>query len=198
MKKFGLAGAGLALAATLAAVVATAGASVQAKRPIVIGVDTSITGPFAALGVSTTRGIVMRVRQINNAGGVNGRKLKPVILDDATNPATSVTNTQRLIAQGVDAIIGYNGGQTQVPAMAMLERAKILTISLGGYNAGSPTGPTYFFSSPSLTAHVGALSCYVTKAAKAVEREKASMPQELVKRALLESQRSPVRSCSTL
>lgn len=137
------------------------------KAPIKIGVDVSLTGPFGPLGTATKNGIELAANQINAAGGVGGRKIQLTVLDDATNPATSIGNTNRLISGGSDAIIGYNGGQTQVPTAGLLVRHHVLTVALSGDNPGQPTGPAYFFAAPTFTTHLGAFACYVTKSAHA-------------------------------
>ena len=163
------AAAALAIAVTavlLVVVVAATAAPRQAKAPIKIGVDVSLTGGFAALGLATKNGIVMRARQINAKGGVNGRKIQLTILDDGTNPANAISNANRLIDGGADAIIGFNGGLTQVPASGPAIRANVLTVALSGANAGQTGGPAYFWASPTLATHVAAIGCYITKVSK--------------------------------
>lgn len=76
--------------------------------PYVIGLNLSLTGRAANIGIAEERVYRMKINEINAAGGINGRKLKPVIYDDETRPAQSVLNTKKLInVDKVIACLGY-------------------------------------------------------------------------------------------
>lgn len=63
-----------------------------------IGASTSLTGPIAVWGNRMSRiGPTAYFNHINEQGGVNGRKINLVLLDDAYEPARSVANHKRLI-----------------------------------------------------------------------------------------------------
>ncbi|HEV7677962.1 MAG TPA: ABC transporter substrate-binding protein [Candidatus Dormibacteraeota bacterium] len=56
--------------------------------------------------------------QVNAAGGVNGSKLQLIDCDSAFNPSTAHSCSQRLLSQGVLAIVGWtsvSGEQTEAP-----------------------------------------------------------------------------------
>jgi branched-chain amino acid transport system substrate-binding protein len=165
----------LALTATsivvvLAAMAAAGGTTVaQAPPPFKIGVVISLTGPYASFGTSGRNGVVLAARQINAKGGIGakngrgGRKIALTILDDNTNPNNAINHVNRLIADGADAIVGLNGGLTQVPASTALIRRNVLTLAASGFNVGQQHGAAYFFMPPSVPTHAKALQCYVTK-----------------------------------
>jgi branched-chain amino acid transport system substrate-binding protein len=104
--------AGLALAAVLSACGSSGGsASSSSSGPIVIGASIPLTGPLAGFGYFEKWGYQHAVSVVNQAGGIKidgvKRKVKLIILDDQTNPNTSVNNVQQLIAQDhVDALLG--------------------------------------------------------------------------------------------
>ena len=104
--------AGLALAAALSACGSSGGsASSSSSGPIVIGASIPLTGPLAGFGYFEKWGYQHAVSVVNQAGGIKidgvKRKVKLIILDDQTNPNTSVNNVQQLIAQDhVDALLG--------------------------------------------------------------------------------------------
>jgi branched-chain amino acid transport system substrate-binding protein len=104
--------AGLALAVTLSACGSSGGsASSSSSGPIVIGASIPLTGPLAGFGYFEKWGYQHAVSVVNQAGGIKidgvKRKVKLIILDDQTNPNTSVNNVQQLIAQDhVDALLG--------------------------------------------------------------------------------------------
>jgi branched-chain amino acid transport system substrate-binding protein len=84
-----------ALAAT------TAGAQQQGvtKDEIVIGTIQDLSGPIAAFGKQTRGGMVLRVDEINEQGGINGRKIKLIVEDAAYDPMRAVLAAQKLVNQ---------------------------------------------------------------------------------------------------
>lgn len=72
-----------------------------------VGVILPLSGPVAAQGMSTVKGIKAGVQHL---GTVNGHALKIVQLDDASNPSMSTRNARKLIDQdNVDVLIGTGG-----------------------------------------------------------------------------------------
>src|SRR5258707_6873933 len=105
--------AGLSLATALAACSSSGGgsAATSSSSPIVIGASIPLTGPLAGFGYFEKWGYQHAVNVVNNAGGIKidgaKRKVKLIILDDQTNPNTTVNNVQQLITQDhVDALLG--------------------------------------------------------------------------------------------
>ncbi len=101
-----------ALSATTA-LVATRDAAAQA-REIAIGAIVPSSGPFAEWGRTNTVTLRMLEKQINDAGGINGAKLKLVILDDAARPAQA-TNSLRKLA-GDEKVLAIAGPLTSSAA----------------------------------------------------------------------------------
>jgi branched-chain amino acid transport system substrate-binding protein len=74
---------------------------------IVIGEVGSMTGSEATFGVSTHRGIELAINEINAAGGVKGKTIKVISLDDQGKPDEAATAVTKLITQNnVFAILG--------------------------------------------------------------------------------------------
>src|SRR5450432_3635806 len=79
----------------------------NATGPIKIGEVGSMTGPQATFGTSSDRGIQMAVTELNAAGGINGRKVEIIPLDDEGKPEEAATAVTRLIAsEHVTALLG--------------------------------------------------------------------------------------------
>jgi ABC-type branched-subunit amino acid transport system substrate-binding protein len=74
---------------------------------VVVGVSTPLTGP-AALWGTTAQGMKAWFDYVNDQGGVNGRKVKVIIKDDAYNPTKSMANLQEMKDQ-VFAVCGLLG-----------------------------------------------------------------------------------------
>jgi branched-chain amino acid transport system substrate-binding protein len=74
---------------------------------ITIGFSGPLGGPYALAGQQEESGIQTAINQVNAAGGIQGRKLKLVALDDEFSPPREVTNFRQLATQDhVYAIVG--------------------------------------------------------------------------------------------
>lgn len=72
-----------------------------------IGVNYELSGDNATYGNSSVEGIELAVEQINAAGGINGKKIKPIKYDNKSEPAEATTLTTRLMTQDkVVAVLG--------------------------------------------------------------------------------------------
>jgi branched-chain amino acid transport system substrate-binding protein len=96
--------AGLTVAAgTL--VVVPSGAASAAAAPIKIALITSETGIAASEFSTSAQGFLARVDLQNAEGGVNGRKIDPIVLNDQGSLTTVVTAVQQAISEGVVGIV---------------------------------------------------------------------------------------------
>jgi len=118
--------AGLLAACILgAAASASAEDGVTANR-ILLGQSAAFTGPAAQLGIQMRNGIQAYFDYVNANGGVHGRKLELLSLDDGYEPARCAPNTKRLIEQDkVFALIGYVGTPTMAAAYPIHSKAKV-------------------------------------------------------------------------
>jgi len=94
--------AGLSAMAALAAL-ATAPAAAQtqgvSKNQIVIATIQDLSGPVAAYGKAARNGIQLRVDEINEQGGIHGRKIKLLVEDNGYDPKRAVLAAQKLVNQ---------------------------------------------------------------------------------------------------
>jgi branched-chain amino acid transport system substrate-binding protein len=72
------------------------GAANAADADIVLGAIVPSSGPFAEWGRTNTATLQMLEKQVNDAGGINGARLRIVILDDATKPAQATNDLRKL------------------------------------------------------------------------------------------------------
>src|ERR1700742_1375859 len=100
------------LMAALSGAIATAPA--YAADEIVLGAIVPSSGPFAEWGRTNTATLQMLEKQVNDAGGINGAKLRIVILDDATKPAQATNNLRKLA--GDDHVLAIAGPLTSSAA----------------------------------------------------------------------------------
>jgi ABC-type branched-subunit amino acid transport system substrate-binding protein len=93
---------------------------------VIVGESAVFSGPVADTGNHYRRGIELYFDKVNKAGGVNGRKLQLVALDDAYDPKRTAENTHTLIEQNkVFALIGYTATANLIAAMPIAEAAKV-------------------------------------------------------------------------
>ncbi len=88
---------------------------------ILFGQSAAFSGPAGELGKSMRAGILAAFKEVNDKGGVNGRRLELRSLDDAYEPEAAVSNTQQLIEEGVFALIGAVGTPTSQSAVPVTE-----------------------------------------------------------------------------
>jgi len=69
------------------------------KTEIVIGTIQDLSGPVAAFGKQSRNGMQLRVDEINEQGGINGRKLKLLVEDAGYDPKRAVLSAQKLVNQ---------------------------------------------------------------------------------------------------
>lgn len=96
------------------------------KTSIVVGQSVALTGPGSALAAPFAQGAKLFFDRINAAGGINGRQIELVTLDDRGNPAQTAENTKKLLAQGVIALFGYYGSPQVTAAYPVIKDSDVL------------------------------------------------------------------------
>lgn len=104
----------------------TAAAPGVSDSTIVFGQSACFSGPSKILGFRYRAGILSAFQVQNDRGGVNGRLLKLVSLDDAYEPEQAAANAERFVADNeVLAVIGGVGTPTAKRIAPVLRTAKI-------------------------------------------------------------------------
>jgi branched-chain amino acid transport system substrate-binding protein len=120
----------------------------SAQDEIVIGHFGSLTGGTATFGISTKEGIDLAVKQINDAGGVLGKKVRVVHEDDQSRPEEAVTAVQKLINQDkVVALLGEVASSRSLAAAPVAQRTKIPMLSPASTNPKVTEVGNYIFRS---------------------------------------------------
>ena len=93
---------------------------------IVFGQSAAYSGPAGELGKGMRLGLLAAFSEANRAGGINGREIKLVQLDDGYEPDRAVENTRFLIeTEEVFALIGAVGTPTSRSAAPVAEEAGV-------------------------------------------------------------------------
>jgi branched-chain amino acid transport system substrate-binding protein len=94
---------------------------------IVLGMSTVLTGDAKDIGQDMQMGILAGLERANRTGGVQGRKLRLITLDDGFEPARTAPNMRQLMEkENVLGIIGNAGGPSAAVAVPMANEQKTL------------------------------------------------------------------------
>lgn len=97
-----------------------------APREIKIGMANALSGPAAGLGLQLRAGAHAYLDKINAAGGVNGRRVTLVSVDDAYDPQQTIQATRALLdTHKVFALFGYVGTPTSTAAVPLAQQAGV-------------------------------------------------------------------------
>ena len=117
--------------AFLAGLVAVAGVGLEGTTApsgerILFGQSAAFSGPAQELGKNMRLGIQAAFSEANRRGGIHGRKLELLSMDDAYEPEAAILNTRQLIEQnGVFALIGAVGTPTSRSAAPVAAAAGV-------------------------------------------------------------------------
>lgn len=96
------------------------------EAPLVVGQSAVLSGPQAANGLLYNRGIRLHLDAVNAAGGLGGRKLEMISLDDGYDPERTKANTRQILDdKRVVALFGYTGTGSTMASAPLAEAAKV-------------------------------------------------------------------------
>jgi len=125
----------------------------SSKEPIRIGFIAPLTGDVAAYGGDEKKAAELAVEEINNGGGINGRKLEIIYEDGKCNGKDAVTSAQKLI--DVDKVKVILGGACSGETLAIAPVAEQNKVIVFSAFASSPditnAGDYIFRNAPSDT-----------------------------------------------
>lgn len=115
-------------------------------EPYTIGVYATLTGSGASTGDQQCKGMEVALKEINDAGGVQGHKLETIVYDDAGSPEAAVSAVTRLIeSDGVSVIAGGNLSPNIIATKDLTEEAHVLQVGLGTGATWTNCGAKYLF-----------------------------------------------------
>jgi len=96
------------------------------KNKIKLGTSNALSGPTAELGKQLNYGASLYFEQLNKQGGIHGRAVVLISLDDGYEPENTVQNTRKLIqTEQVFALFGYVGTPTSHAILPLIAQKKI-------------------------------------------------------------------------
>lgn len=135
-----------AVAAVAVASAAMASTGVETADVIRIGHYGSMTGSEATFGQSTDKGIRLAVKELNAAGGINGRQVEILTSDDRGDSGEAGTAVTRLITNDkVVAVLGEVASSLSLAGGAVCQQYKTPMISPSSTNPQVTRGRDYVF-----------------------------------------------------
>lgn len=144
-------------------------ASVWAQEKIVLGCSAAMSGHAGFLGQNLVMGMKSYFKYVNSQGGINGKQIDLIVLDDQYDPPQTIRNTQKFINEIKPlALIGYVGTPTTVKILDMITKAKIPLIGpfTGAHQLRLPHRRYVFNIRNSYWAETGALVEYAVETLK--------------------------------
>jgi branched-chain amino acid transport system substrate-binding protein len=137
-----VAAAALAAVGLTAAALAPIPAAAGDKGTIVIALEAPLTGSQAANGKDMLRGAQLAAMQVNARGGVLGRTIKIVGVDDKADPALGAQSVQKAQAAGAVAVIGPYNSSVGLVNLSLYEEAGIVPLRMTSDNRTEGYGAT--------------------------------------------------------
>ena len=122
--------------------IAMAPAAQAASSDIVIGVEAPLTGAQANNGKDMLRGVKLAVAQANAKGGIMGRKIRVVELDDQADPNKAAAMVTKAQKAGAVAVIGPYNSSVGIVNLPLYLKAGIVPVHMTSTNDTDGMGIT--------------------------------------------------------
>ena len=104
----------------------------MAQDAYVIGVSGALTGPAAGTTAAAAEGFRVYIERLNAAGGINGKQIRLILLDDQAEPSKAAANAKRLLTQdNVQLMVLSSFSSTFAPVSAEAKRADVPLLYMG-------------------------------------------------------------------
>ena len=113
---------------------------------IKIGVIAPLTGNYAQYGVAVKEGVELKVDAINNAGGINGKKIELITADSKGDVQEAVNAFKKMVSQDkVNVVIGEVVSATSQAISGLAQQAKVPLISATATSLDVTKGKDFVF-----------------------------------------------------
>ncbi len=111
------------------------GGGSKASDEIKIGVVSEMTGSNATYGTSVVNGMKLALKEVNDKGGVNGKKVSIVVADSKSEPAEAANAMSKLVNQDkTPVVMGIFTSSSAIAAANVSESAKVPFLAIGATN----------------------------------------------------------------
>lgn len=129
----------------------------RAQDPVRIGIIRPLTGPLASSFAGLFASSDIALREINEAGGILGRQVEKVEIDDAGAPAQQPIAMRKVIQEGINIVAGPVGSSQTLASLAVSTPAKVIQAGYVTANSGWDASqyPYHFMCSISVSLQTG-------------------------------------------
>ena len=114
------------IAALALSTTAMAATSAHAQDAYMVGLTGALTGPPASTYAPAVEALGIYLDRVNAAGGINGKPVKLVTLDDGAQPSKAATNAKQLLTQNnIVLMLNASLSSTYAPVVAEMQRAGV-------------------------------------------------------------------------
>lgn len=143
-------------------------ASAQAQEPIKIGVVTPLSGTYAGIGQQVRWGLELATKEVNDSGGILGRKVQLLFEDEEANPAVATQKAEKLFqVEKVDFLTGtVNSGSTLAVGQVAERNSRLMatTVSFSDAITGDKCSPNVFRVNAAAGMQANALAAWLQSA----------------------------------
>ncbi|MDQ7031395.1 MAG: branched-chain amino acid ABC transporter substrate-binding protein [Desulfonauticus sp.] len=108
--------------------------SVFAQDTLKIGVAGPYSGDLASYGIPTANAVKLVAKKINAKGGVLGKKVEVIAVDDQCKPELATNVATKLVSEGVVGVIGHICSGATKAALPIYKDARLVVISSASTN----------------------------------------------------------------
>ena len=105
-----------------------------AAETIKIGIAGPHTGDLAPYGIPTKEAVTLIAEQVNAAGGILGKQVELMPMDDQCKPEIATNAATKLVSEGVDVVIGHVCSGATKAALGIYKEAGVIAISPSATN----------------------------------------------------------------
>jgi branched-chain amino acid transport system substrate-binding protein len=108
--------------------------NLRAAETIKLGVAGAHSGDLASYGLPSVKAAELVVKQVNERGGILGRKVELLVEDDVCKPEIAINTATKLISQGVPVVLGHICSGATKATLGLYHDAKIIVMSPSATN----------------------------------------------------------------
>jgi branched-chain amino acid transport system substrate-binding protein len=156
-------------AALAAAALAMTPLCASAQEPVKVGMSGPFSGGLSLLGQSVRDGVEVAFAEINEAGGVNGRKLQFIAEDDGYEPMRTIASARKLVEQDkVVALLAVTGTAPSAALLPFVTESKtpLLFPYAFAHVLTTPVNHDVFTTLPEVRVQMMVLANYILKELK--------------------------------
>lgn len=127
------------------AIAASLVAAGTAQAQIKLAVLQELSGAGATAGTNAKNGALLAIKEINDAGGILGKKIEATVADTQSNPGVAKGLAQKAVDDDVFAVIGPTFSGSIMVSMAETRRAEIPNFTGGEAASITQQGNPYIF-----------------------------------------------------